>query len=200
MAYRASGYGYPVPAPVAASQFYGSARLSDELKQEEDFLATRRQLYSDLRQSEAAEAQAAEKLMQDQRTAEVRTAEAAELQRLSRSMPALLRSTACGMRNAKLPWLLLQTLRPCTSELQRLLERPRRSAMLKCLLRRRRPRRLVRLRLLLTKLPQPSKPQLPPFRALKLMLLPALVPSTNLGTAMHTKLRMHPFFRLTACH
>merc|ERR1719174_3535016 len=78
MAYRASGYGYPVPAPVAASQFYGSARLSDELKQEEDFLATRRQLYSDLRQSEAAEAQAAEKLLQDQRTAEIRTAEATE--------------------------------------------------------------------------------------------------------------------------
>merc|ERR1719231_669836 len=78
MAYRASGYGYPVPAPVAASQFYGSARLSDELKQEEDFLATRRQLYSDLRQSEAAEARAAEKLLQDQRTAEIRTAEATE--------------------------------------------------------------------------------------------------------------------------
>merc|ERR1711970_1697731 len=79
MAFRA-GYGYPVPAVpgYAAAQFYGSARLSDELKQEEDFLTTRRQLYSDLRQSEAAEAQAAEKLLQDQRTAEIRTSEATE--------------------------------------------------------------------------------------------------------------------------
>merc|ERR1712144_87412 len=79
MAFRA-GYGYPVPAVpgYAAAQFYGSARLSDELKQEEDFLTTRRQLYSDLRQSEAAEAQAAEKILQDQRTAEIRTSEATE--------------------------------------------------------------------------------------------------------------------------
>merc|ERR1712093_917193 len=74
MAFRA-GYGYPVPAVpgYAAAQFYGSARLSNELKQEEDFLTTRRQLYSDLRQSEAAE-----ELLQDQRTAEIRTAEATE--------------------------------------------------------------------------------------------------------------------------
>jgi len=62
------------PPPV----FNGAAQLSTELKQEEDFLTTRRQLYSDLRQSEAAEAQAAEKLLQDQRTAEIRTAEATE--------------------------------------------------------------------------------------------------------------------------
>merc|ERR1712205_163134 len=79
MAYRYGGYGYPyggraLPGPG----FYGSTRLSDELKAEEDFLGSRRQLYGDLRTAETAEAQAAEKLFNDQRTAEVRTAEAAE--------------------------------------------------------------------------------------------------------------------------
>merc|ERR1712216_475225 len=86
MAYRFGGYGYPyggAVAPAAAFNrgFAGSMRLSDELKQEEDFLGARRQLYGDLRTAEAAEAQAAEKLFQDQRNAEVRTAEAAEQSR-----------------------------------------------------------------------------------------------------------------------
>merc|ERR1712216_486005 len=67
--------------PPAPGSYYGSLRLSDELKQEEDFLGARRQLYGDLRTAEAAEAQAAEKLFQDQRNAEVRTAEAAEQSR-----------------------------------------------------------------------------------------------------------------------
>ena len=86
-----AGYGYPYPAAVApvppAPIFDGAAKLSSELKQvpirtrpkpvsrsplttpfhpsqEEDFLASRRQLYEDLRRSEADEAAAAEKLMQ----------------------------------------------------------------------------------------------------------------------------------------
>merc|ERR1712159_610086 len=59
MAYRYGGYGYPayaapVPTPAPGS-FHGSLRLSDELKQEEDFLGARRQLYGDLRTAEAAE-------------------------------------------------------------------------------------------------------------------------------------------------
>merc|ERR1712196_56428 len=81
MAYRYGGYGYPYGCARGAPGFYGSLRLSDELKQEEDFLGARRQLYGDLRTAEAAEAQAAEKLFQDQRTAKVRTAEAAEQSR-----------------------------------------------------------------------------------------------------------------------
>merc|ERR1712164_173591 len=82
MAYRYGGYGYPYArAAVPHPGFHGSLRLSDELKQEEDFLGARRQLYGDLRTAEAAESQAAEKLFQDQRNAEVRTAEAAEQSR-----------------------------------------------------------------------------------------------------------------------
>merc|ERR1712196_69700 len=81
MAYRYGGYGYPYGCARGAPGFYGSLRLSDELKQEEDFLGARRQLYGDLRTAEAAEAQAAEKLFQDQRNAEVRTSEAAEQSR-----------------------------------------------------------------------------------------------------------------------
>merc|ERR1711981_735896 len=76
MAYRYGGYGYP--AYAAPGSYYGSLRLSDELKQEEDFLGARRQLYGDLRTAETAEAQAAEKLFNDQRTAEVRSAATAE--------------------------------------------------------------------------------------------------------------------------
>merc|ERR1712072_64411 len=72
MAY--AGY-YPA---YGRAPIYGSSRLSDELKAEEDFLGVRRQLYGDLRTAETAEAQSAEKLFNDQRTAEVRTAEAAE--------------------------------------------------------------------------------------------------------------------------
>merc|ERR1711959_772325 len=83
--YGAYGYGFPYGGgalvPSAAATFYGSQKLQSELKQEEDFLGARRQLYADLRNSEAAEAQAAEKLVQDQRTAEIRTAEAAEQSR-----------------------------------------------------------------------------------------------------------------------
>merc|ERR1711861_32697 len=82
MAYRYGGYGYPYGYARGAPGFYGSLRLSDELKQEEDFLGARRQLYGDLRTAEAAEAQAAEKLFQDQRNAEVRTAAAADAKAL----------------------------------------------------------------------------------------------------------------------
>merc|ERR1711988_421198 len=81
MAYRYGGYGYPYARAAVHPGFHGSLRLSDELKQEEDFLGARRQLYGDLRTAEAAEAQAAEKLFQDQRNAEVRTSEAAEQSR-----------------------------------------------------------------------------------------------------------------------
>merc|ERR1719174_796493 len=55
MAYRYGGYGYPYGAGAYGAGFAGSMRLSDELKQEEDFLGARRQLYGDLRTAEAAE-------------------------------------------------------------------------------------------------------------------------------------------------
>merc|ERR1711943_81158 len=56
MAYRYGGYGYPYGGrPLPGPGFYGSTRLSDELKAEEDFLGARRQLYGDLRTAETAE-------------------------------------------------------------------------------------------------------------------------------------------------
>merc|ERR1712178_464724 len=55
MAYRYGGYGYPYARAAVPPGFHGSLRLSDELKQEEDFLGARRQLYGDLRTAEAAE-------------------------------------------------------------------------------------------------------------------------------------------------
>merc|ERR1712216_992273 len=45
----AYGYGHPLTG------FHGSARLSSELGQEENFLAARRELYGQLRQAEATE-------------------------------------------------------------------------------------------------------------------------------------------------
>merc|ERR1711939_807422 len=67
-------YGYGAPHPID----FGSARLSTDLAQEENVLVARRELYAQLRQSEANEEAAATKLVQDARTAEMRTAEATE--------------------------------------------------------------------------------------------------------------------------
>jgi len=53
MAYYGYGYsGYGVPAVAAAPVFDGSARLSSELQQEEAFIAQRRDLHNQLRNSE----------------------------------------------------------------------------------------------------------------------------------------------------